>query len=154
MAKLSDIIPPQHRIVINVAGEGEQEVDVRGLNLQDIAGLMSRYPEVIEQFDGKLDALAILKLGPQVVAAIMAMACGAPGDRGAEAALLALPLGKQAEILNIVVRETMPNGVGPFVELLKALGLDLDTVRRKVDSAKPSLSPSTTSAPMDTTSVQ
>lgn len=154
MAKLSDIIPPQHRIVITLANDEAQEVDVRGLNLQDVASLMARYPEVIEQFDGRLDAMAILKLGPQVVAAVMAMACGAPNDRGAEAALLALPLGKQAEILNVVVRETMPNGVGPFVDLLKSLGLDLATVQQKAASAKPLPSQSISSVPMDTATTQ
>lgn len=153
MAKLSDIIPSQHRVIIPTS-EGEQEVDVRGLNLQDIANLMARYPEVIGQFDGKLDALSILKLGPQVVAAIMAMACGAPNDAGAEQALLSLGLSKQAEILTIIVKETAPNGIGPFVELLKALGLDLATVQRKAASAAQLPPQSTSSAPADTTTVQ
>lgn len=153
MAKLHDIIPPQHRVTIPLK-DGSQEVDVRGLNLEDITNLMARYPEVIEQFDGKLDALALLKLAPRAVAAIMAMACGAPNDEGAEAALASLPLGTQAEIMNIVVKETAPNGIGPFVTLFKTLGLDLDTVRRKAASQSPSPSLSSSSAPTDTATTQ
>lgn len=153
MSKIGDIIPAQHRVTLQLQ-DGAHEVDVRGLSLQDIASLMARYPDVIAQFDGKLDAASLFTLGPQVVAAVMAMACGAPNDKAAEAALLALPLGTQVEIADIIVRETMPNGVGPFVQLAKRFGLDLATVRQKAASQSPSPSPSTSSSEADTTSTE
>lgn len=154
MAKLHDIIPPQHRVVIATA-EGDQEVDVRGLDLEDITNLMARYPEVIEQLDGnKLDASALLKMGPKIIAAVMAYGCGAPNDPGAEQVLMRLPLGTQVDILNIIVKETAPNGIGPFVKLMKALGLDLDMVRQKAASAKQSAPPSISSSEPDTITTQ
>lgn len=151
MTNLSDIIPAQHRVSIPING-AEHEVDVRGLSLEDITNLVARHPEVISAFDGNLDVASILKHGPKVIAAILAMACGAPNDEAAERALLSLPLGIQAEILSIVVKETAPKGVGPFVQLMKALGLNQDTVRSAAASAKPSSKQSTSSAPVDTTS--
>jgi hypothetical protein len=154
MVELRDFIPAQHRVSIPVNG-AEQDVDVRGLSLQDISGLIARHPEVIQAFDGKFDVAAILRLGPQVIATIIAMACGAPNDEAAERAVLALPLGTQAEILTIVVRETAPKGVGPFVALMKALGLDLNTVRNAAAaSGNPSAKPSISSAAPDTSSAK
>lgn len=151
MAKLGDIIPAQHRIVLPIEG-GEQEVDVRGLSLQDIASLMARYPDVIASFDGgNVSALTLLKMGPQVVAAVMAMACGAPNDEAAENALMTLPLGTQVEIADIIIKETMPNGVGPFVQLARRFGLDLDSVRQNIASRNQSPKPSTSSSAPDTT---
>jgi hypothetical protein len=151
MAELRDIIPPQHRVRIPV-GDVEQEVDVRGLSLQDVADLLARHPEVISAFDGKVDVMSILRLGPHVISTVLAMACGAANDEAAEKVMLAMPIGTQVEILTIVVKETAPKGVGPFVELLKALGLNLDTVRNATASAAQSAKPSTSSAPTDTSS--
>lgn len=154
MVNLHDIIPPQHRVAIPVNGT-DVEVDVRGLNLQDISNLIARHPDVILAFADakKIDVMAILKQGPLVVGTILAMACGSPNDERAEAALNALPLGTQAEILTHVVKMTAPKGVGPFVTLLKSLGLDLNTVRSAALSKAQSPMPSPTSSEEATTSV-
>lgn len=143
---LHDFVPPQNRITLPGADGSETDVDVRGLSIQHISDLIARFPEVVEQFDGGLNALALLKLGPFMASAIMAYGCGCGRDADAEKVLAELPLGTQAEILSIIVRLTAPKGVGPFVELLKALGLDLATVRSAALSASQSAKPSPTSS--------
>jgi hypothetical protein len=136
MATIHDVIPPQARVSLPYEG-GEVDVDVRGLSLDDISDLMWRFPEIIEQFDGKLDVAALMKLGPRVVAAIMACGCGARGDNQVELNLLQMNLSSQAEIMAIVVKLTAPKGVGPFVKLLQSLGfkIDPDMVRSAWTSA-------------------
>jgi hypothetical protein len=140
MSKLSDLVPPRHRVTLQLGNGEPQDVDVCGLSIPDITTLIERYPDMVAQFDGKFDASSLLKMGPQAIGAVLAMACGAPNDRAAEAALVALPLGTVVELLDIVAGETMPNGVGPFVSLAKRFGLDLASVLQKIPS--PNLAPS------------
>ncbi len=151
MASLHDIVPPQHRVSLPSQG-AEVEVDVRGLTIQDCSDLLARHPEIVAVFDGKLDVMTILKAGPHVVAAVIAMACGAANDAAAEKIALQLSVGEQAEILAIVVKLTAPKGVGPFVALLKSLGLNLDTARSAATSAAASQKPSPISADEGTAS--
>jgi hypothetical protein len=141
MASLHDIAPAQRRVLVPAGDGTDQPVDVRGLSLQDVSDLVARFPEVIGAFSGgmKNDQIlpAILKMGPAVIAAVIAYACGAANDEQAEKVVATWPIGTQAEILAIVVKQTAPRGVGPFVDLLKATGLDLNMVR---GAAKPEAS--------------
>lgn len=133
--RLEDIAPAQRRVLIQDA-----EVDVRGLSLQDVSDLIARFPEVIAAFDKGVTMAAVLKAGPPVVNAIIAAACGSPGNARAEQIAGELGVGLQAEILAYVLEATMPKGAGPFERLLKAAGLNLDTVRNATAS-KPRSAP-------------
>lgn len=145
MAGLLDIAPVEKRVLIPIEG-GEHPVDVRGLTIADIRDLLARYPEVVGMFGKKLDAGLLMKAGPDVVASVIAAACGSPGKAG-EAVALTLGAGVQAEILSIVMNLTMPRGPAPFLALLKAAGLDPADTRL---SAAASPSSSNTSSPADT----
>jgi hypothetical protein len=148
MATIHNVVPPQMSVTIPYEG-GDVEVDVRGLTIQDVSDLLMRFPDLVGAFDGKMDVGSMMKWGPQVLAAIMAYACGAANDRKVEDSLLSMPLTSQVEILTIVVRLTAPKGVGPFVALVKALGLDVSklqsTAASAVTSASVSGAPSPTS---------
>ena len=61
-------------------------------------------------------------MGGDAVAAIIAAGCGYPGDNTAETIAGSLSLDIQADFLAAILRLTLPNGVGPFVEKLTALG--------------------------------
>jgi hypothetical protein len=151
MVHLHDVVPAQVRVTIALA-DGEQEVDVRGLTFQDISDLIARFPDVLSSLKDGFDASVILKMGPVVVAAVMAYGCGAANDTKVEAILSQLPLGTQVEILTAIMNQTAPKGAGPFVKLLKLAGLDLSTVRSAMTSAQASPAPLDTSSSKDTDS--
>ena len=150
MAGLTDIIPVAKRVMIPTE-DGDKPVDVRGLSTSDLSYIISRYPELISKLGGGITAALIMKAGPEVMATVIAAACGNPGSQAAEQVAASLGAGVQAEILTHVVKLTMPRGPGPFVELLKAAGLDLSHVAGA--SASIAQTPSDTSLPVasDTT---
>lgn len=123
MAGLLDIAPAAKRVLI-VTEAGEQPVDVRGLSISDIRDLLARFPEAVAIMNTGLTPAAVMKTGPDIIAAIIAAACGSPGADG-EAVAVTLGAGVQAEILTAVLNLTMPRGPAPFGALLKAAGLDL-----------------------------
>lgn len=127
MVGLLDIAPVAKQVLISVGGE-EKPVDVRGLTILDIRDLIARFPEVVGMIGKGVDAGIIMKAGPEVVAAIIAAACGSSGKAGEDVAST-LGAGVQAEILAITIKLTMPKGPAPFIALLKELGLDLDTLK-------------------------
>lgn len=145
MIDLNDIAP-RHKEVLIPTNKGEVAVEARGLSLEHIRDILVRFPAVIELFEKKFDAASLLKLGPDFVAAVCSMSLGAANDKKVEAAVMGFPLTTQVEILTVIVKETMPKGVAPFVALLKALGLDQDTALKQSLSAVQPQPPSTSSA--------
>lgn len=155
MASLHDIAPAQHRVQIP-SGATEVPVDVRGLTLQDVSDLMARFPDIAGAFSGGVEqdkiVPLILRMGPEVIAAAIAYACGAANDPASEKIVAAWPIGTQAEILAIVVRLTAPKGAGPFVELMRAAGLSPSMAASAAKQAAQSPKPSRTSAATGTDS--
>ncbi len=64
-----------------------------------------------------------MTMGGEIVNAILAAGTGAPGDPDAEQAAGRLSIDEQADLMAAIARATLPNGVGPFVEKLTALGV-------------------------------
>jgi hypothetical protein len=147
MATLLDIAPVAKQVLIPTS-DGEVAVDVRGLSIADIRDLLARFPDVLGMLEKGVTAAAIFKAGPDIVAAVIASACGNPGVKAVEELAASFGAGLQAEILTHVIKLTMPRGPGPFVELLKAAGVDLDKVSAAVSlpPSKPSSAKSTPSA--------
>ena len=153
MVGLIDIAPAAHRVLVPTS-QGDAPVDVRGLTFEDIRDLMVRYPKFIDMMDSGLNAKAVMMAGPDAAAAVMAMACGSGNNPDVEKIMLTLPLGIQIEILGAMVKLTMPRGVDPFVDMLKALGMDPAKLRAAASSVSASPPPSSTSVPPDTTSTE
>ena len=147
MAGLTDIIPVAKRVVIPT-DDGDKPVDVRGLSTSDLSYIIARYPDLVSKLGGKITAAVIMKAGPEVMATVIAAACGDTGNEAAERVAASLGAGVQAEILTHVVKLTMPRGPGPFVELLKAAGLDLSHVAEASAAILPP--PASSSLPTDT----
>lgn len=137
MPGLLDIAPAAKRVMIPTS-EGEAPVDVRGLSISDIRDLLARFPEVVGMLgSGKVKPADVFKMGPDIVGAILATGCGLPGNEKAETLCKELGAGVQVEILTHIVKQTMPKGPGPFVELLKAAGVDVASLSA---AASPELS--------------
>lgn len=119
MVGLVDIAPVTTAVTIR-----SQEVTVTGISARGIALLLARFPELRALMTGREVALdELLKLGGDVVAAIIAAGTGAPGDAQAEAAADNLTLEEQADLIAAIVELTMPRGLGPLVDRLSRLGL-------------------------------
>jgi len=128
MAGLLDIAPATTIVVV-----GETEVVVAGLSVRSVASLLARYPELramLAQQAGAITVDSLVSMIPHAIAGIIAAGCGMPGDADAEAKAEAVPLEAQADLLDAILRLTMPRGVGPFVARLRGLGEQLGVVGR------------------------
>ena len=119
MVGLVDIAPVTSTILVR-----GQDITITGVSARGIALLLARFPELRAVMTGREVALDdLLKLGGDVIAAIIAAGTGSPGDDDAERAADNLTLEEQADLLASIVELTMPRGLGPLVERLSRLGL-------------------------------
>lgn len=124
-------------------------IAVPGVSAKGIAYLLTRFPDLRALMAGrKIEEAALLAMGGDAVAAIIAAGTGAPGDDKAEAIAGTLPLDAQADLIAAILKVTMPQGVGPFVEKLTGLGLlvggdpfpavpDTKSTKRSMSSSAP-----------------
>lgn len=118
MVGLLDIVPAVETVTI-----GGQAVEVRGVSATGVANLLGRFAEIRALLAGRImDADKLLATGGPVVAAIIAAGCGYPGNPEAEQLAERLPISDQADLLAAILRLTLPQGVGPFVEKLSGMG--------------------------------
>ena len=119
MVGLVDIAPITSSVTIR-----GQDITITGVSARGIALLLARFPELRAVMTGREVALDdLLKLGGDVIAAIIAAGTGSPGDNDAEQAADNLTLEEQADLLAAIVEFTLPRGLGPLVERLSRLGL-------------------------------
>jgi hypothetical protein len=121
MVSLLDIADQQKTVTIR-----GKDVAVFGISAQDIVYLFGKFPELRLLMSGKqadLTPETLLKLAPGAVAAAIAAGTGSAGDEQAEAVAARLGLGEQLDLLAAIFELTFPQGVGPFVAKLDALGL-------------------------------
>jgi hypothetical protein len=98
-------------------------VAVHGVSAKGVAHLLGRFPELRKLMTGQeVEAEQLMAIGGDAVAAIIAAGCGYPGDDQAEAVAGKLAIDAQTDLLAAILRLTLPQGVGPFVEKLTALG--------------------------------
>ena len=138
MVGLIDIAPRAE----NVDVQGTP-VAVHGISAKGVAHLLGRFPELRKLMSGQeVEGDALMAMGGDAVAAILAAGCGYPGDDKAEAVAGKLAVDAQADLLAAIVRLTLPAGLGPFVEKLTALGGILDAVPSATAQVSKSPSPS------------
>ena len=119
MVGLVDIAPITSSVTIR-----GQDITITGVSARGIASLLARFPELRALMTGREVAQDdLLKLGGDVIAAIIASGTGTPGDPQAETAADNLTLEEQADLLAAIVELTIPRGLGPLVERLSRLGL-------------------------------
>lgn len=116
MPGLLDLVPSVESVTLC-----NQKIPVSGVTLAGIALLIARFPELRDLLSGKsLDANALIARVPDAVAAIIAAGIGFAGDEKQEAVAAALPMGAQVDLIEAIIRATLPGGAGPFVAKLQA----------------------------------
>src|SRR3954465_14656418 len=127
MSGLMDIAPAGVSVPV-----GGVTVMVAGVSARGVVSLLAMFPELKSVLAGrKLDMTPadMLEKAPDAVAAIIALGCGhAIEDVAAIERAASLPLEAQLDLLDAVYKATMPQGFGPFVEKIGALGL-IDAAR-------------------------
>lgn len=104
-----------------------QKISVRGLELDEIGQLVYRFPKFREI--KALNASEIIKLmDREIQAAVIAAAAGHAGNEKAEKSFANLSLGERVKLVSKIIEMTMPDGIGPFVELMQTLKPPQDLV--------------------------
>jgi len=137
MVGLVDIAPAHAVVKI-----GDSEVAVAGISAKGIAYLLGRFPELRMLLDGLGDKITperMIEVGVEGVAAVIACGCGYPGDEMAENIAASLPVEAQMDLLEQIIKLTLPRGLGPFLERLGAL-----TANLPAGAAQSSSEPATT----------
>lgn len=120
MTSLMDIVPLSEEVQLT----GGKTITVGGVGADGIAYLLTQSPELREMMAERklsIDADGIARLGPQMVAAVIACGSGFPGNKEAEKRASKLGALDQLKLINAVLRCTMPTGIDPFVEEVLAL---------------------------------
>lgn len=139
MVGLIDIAPRTENTDVQGA-----PVAVHGISAKGVAYLLGRFPELRKLMSGQqVETDALMNIGGDAVAAIIAAGCGYPGDEQAEDVAGKLAIDAQADLLAAIMRLTLPAGLGPFVEKLTALGGILDAAPSDTVQASSSPQPST-----------
>ena len=130
---------------VEVAGK---KISVYGISAEGFVTLMSRFPPIEKALaGGSITKEELASLGPDALAAFIAAGCGDPGDEVSENIARRIPLEKQMDICESILKMTFPGGLGPFVERLTRFAADL---RGAVPQQPSSPSPLKNSSPADT----
>ncbi|TGQ69517.1 hypothetical protein EN829_015040 [Mesorhizobium sp. M00.F.Ca.ET.186.01.1.1] len=117
MVGLLDIAPLTEKVTVS----GKQ-IEVFGVSAAGIASLITDFPEIKKLMSGKeVDVSSLLAMSGDAIAAVIAAGVGHPGDEAYQTAAGRLPLEAQVDILGAIIKVTLPNGIGPFLEKLTAL---------------------------------
>jgi hypothetical protein len=140
MVGLIDIVPLVERMTIR-----GKEVEVHGIDLTQLGQLIWEFPEFRRLYETRqLTAAALLGLGTPMVAKLIALACPGRIDEGGARNLAP---GEQAEIVARIFKITMPTGIGPFVQVMEAIGGPV-AVQSALASVTNSGTPPSSSEPM------
>lgn len=102
-----------------------EPITVGGVTNDGIWGLYMRFPIIPKWLSGNATMEDIMQSAPDALAAIIAAGCGDPGDPEAEAVASKLSIDETATLLEKIIPFTMPDGLGPFVLKVNAIGLAL-----------------------------
>ncbi|MBB2698961.1 UNVERIFIED_ORG: hypothetical protein GGI66_003638 [Rhizobium esperanzae] len=120
MAGLLDIAAVTETVTINGT-----KVDVPGISADGIAHLLARFPEFRMAMTGRgVEVDRWIEIGGDAAAAIIAAGVGHFGETEYEDAARRLGIEAQADLIEAILKVTMPSGFGPFVQKLTG-GLNL-----------------------------
>lgn len=121
--------------LIDIASATEKVADVavHALSGADIADLLSRYPDLRKAVSGvEISVDALIATMPDAVAAVIAMATMSRSEKTVpeqvkknEQAASELAVGLQVDMLDAIIRLSLPSGITPFMERLETLSAGL-----------------------------
>ena len=121
MASLLDIAPSHE--TVKVRG---MDIAVTGVSAAGFAYLLGRFPDLRKMMTGmEVEVDDLFTLAGSAVAPIIAAGTGMPANEEAEAMAATLSVHEQSDLLAAIMRQTFPQGVGPFVERLAGLAESL-----------------------------
>lgn len=122
MVSLLDIVPLEaSNETVTIRGK---KLEVYGISLVGIVKLFRRFPELSGMLTGGIAGVGVeklIELVPQAVTAIIAAGLGHADDAKHEAAAARLGVEEQIDIVQAILKITIPSGVGPFVDKLNGL---------------------------------
>jgi len=124
MVGLLDIAPAVEKVKVK-SGNVETEVEVYGVSIEGAAHLLGDFPELRKVMTGQevnLTAADLVTLVPRAAASIIAAGVGKPGDGVTEKQAAALNAEAQLDLIDAILRLTLPRGLGPFVAKLVSMG--------------------------------
>jgi hypothetical protein len=157
MVSLLDIGPLTEEVEIRGT-----KITVQGLTAGHIFQLFSEYPDMRKMFETGTDASpqsVMLQLAPDLIARIISIATGSPGDPAVEAKAKTMGAADQLAIVSAVQRLSFKDGIGPFIEQISSLmgaampmptGLEEKVAQTYSDTVKKSRSQSNASLQTDT----
>lgn len=120
MASLLDIGPLTEEVDIRGT-----KITVQGLTAGHIFQLFSEFPDMRKMFESSTSEdspqSVMLQLAPELIARIISIATGSPGDPAVEAKAKTMGAADQLEIISAVQRLSFKDGVGPFIDQVSAL---------------------------------
>jgi hypothetical protein len=130
---LSDIAPASSIVEI----EGVGRFTVHGIRADAIVSIFARFPALAAAFtEDEPDAMALIKIAPAAVDAIIAAGLGKLGDEKEEAGAAALELGRKLDFLEPIMLLTFPKGIVPFMERLQKLAAAAGVASIKARASK------------------
>lgn len=112
--------------LLDVAGSefvtvGDKQVEVFGVSWKGLAVLSARFPEFGAMLSGgDVSSDKLMGLAGDALAAVIAAGCGMLGDEATEKHAERLSANIQTDLLAAILRRTIPDGPGPFVDKLLA----------------------------------
>lgn len=92
--------------------------DVRSLELGEIAQLFHRFPGLNSLMSGSFDQATLAQSAAPAIGALIAAGTGHGGDEAEEQAAAKLPIAIQLDLVEAIMRQTAPEGAGPFMKRL------------------------------------
>jgi hypothetical protein len=112
---------------------GKGQIEVHGISNRVAVQILRRFPVLLSLLGEQgANMTQLLEAVPDAGTAIMAAGVRKYGDAKAEETLDALPMVHQFDLIEAILRLTMPGGVGPFVERLTRLMNPTSAASREV----------------------
>lgn len=117
------------------------DVETRGLSFEQIIDLFDRFPSIVGVLD-KSKPVTMKSFAEPAINIMIAMATGVAGDAEQEANISNLKLGEKAAFMAAIIRQTAPDGIGPFVDLLNTVSAPVAADEEESEKIKVRLAPS------------
>ena len=135
MVGLLDIAPLTTTVKL-----GKEKIEVVGISAKGVACILQDFPQFAGMLSGgTLKGEELLAAAPDMVAAIIAAGTGTPGNDQAIERASMLPVEYQLDLLEAIIKISMPSGPAPFMRrltgLLNSMGASSNSVGQRKTTA-------------------